>query len=432
MKDLLKLALPVVLGYLGIMAMHFVDLIFVGRLGASSVAAVGLGSSVFAAFMMFGLGVISALEYLVGHAEGSGDFDQSSRALAQGFWVSLIWGVLGCVMIEVIRNQFGFFKIDPSMIPEAMAYLKLLAPSLPLVLAFTAMRTYRQAKKDAIAPMVILITANVINALANALWVWGLWGAPKLGVEGSALATSVSRIFMVACLAGWILIQEKKLPYKFELKLFKKLISLGIPAGLQATLEVGVFSVASGLASQISSAASAAHQLALNFASMTFMVPLGVGSAAAVLISRALGAKNPDGIKSTAHQSLILSIGFMTCMSALLIFWPTTVLSLYTTDIETIQQGTAILMIAGIFQIFDGTQATLTGILRGMGDTQIAVWANGIGHWCVGLPLAIYFGASNRFALSGIWSGLCAGLITVAFILAYRYRVHLRTDVEVL
>jgi MATE family multidrug resistance protein len=425
---MLQLAIPVVISSLGIMTMGLVDLVCVGRVSASALGAVGVGTSIFAWFMIFGLGLLTGLDYLVSHAHGAGKPHEGHLSWAQGFWASWILGIPLTLCLVWISQHLDLFGINPVVLADSQSYLYILSFSLIPAYLFTASRQYLQAQGIARSAAVILILANILNAAANWAWVLGHAGFPALGAKGSAYATLVARIFMVLAMMGTQIVHDRKkeahlqkLGIPFHLESMKRLLKLGLPSALQYTFEVGGFAVSTTLAARLTASALAAHQIVLNIASLTFMVPLGVSSATAVLVGQEMGRSARVAAVQTGWKGLRIGISFMAISSLCLLLFSTHIIEFYTTDSEVGSAAASVLLIAALFQLSDGTQIVASGALRGVADTKSPMIANLFGHWAIGLPIGVTLCFFRGWGLQGLWTGLALGLTTVAAILLARW-----------
>lgn len=425
MNEMIKLAVPVVMTYLGMMTMGLVDLLAVGRVGAVPLGAVGVGVSIFSWFLMFGLGLLMGLDYLISHAYGAGDREECHRAWAQGVILSVAISIPLTAAMFLIADHLEWLKINEEVARETAPFLKIIACSLLPLLLFTACRQQLQAMGVAKPAMVILIAANVVNALVNYVLVFGNWGAPALGATGSGFATLISRVWMMLAMGGYLIYWDRvhggnllaKLPFRFDARRMKRLIILGFPSAMQMLFEVGVFALSTTLAARLTAPELAAHQIVLNMASFTFMVPLGIGSATAVLVGQALGRGESSQAVRVGWRGIRLATGFMTLTCVLFLSFPDTLLHFYTGDSKVVEIGKGILLIAALFQLSDGAQTVATGALRGMADTRRPALANLGGHWLVGLPVGVYLCFEKGWGLQGIWIGLSLGLTLVAVVL---------------
>jgi MATE family multidrug resistance protein len=278
-----------------------------------------------------------------------------------------------------------------------------------------------------------LIIANIINVVVNWILIFGHFGAPALGVAGAAWATVLSRVVMAACLLGVILYREHgrspglfDTSFRIEAGRMRRLIALGVPAALQLTLEVGVFAAASALAGRLAPAALAAHQIALNLAGLTFMVPLGIASAGAVRVGHGIGASDAHAASRAGWTALLLAALAMGSSAIVFLTIPQWLIGAFTSDDRVLRTGIALLAVAAVFQLFDGLQVVGTGVLRGLGDTRTPMLWNLAGHWFIGLPVAYVLAFRAGLGVVGLWWGLSSGLIIcgVALVCVWWRRIH--------
>jgi MATE family multidrug resistance protein len=272
--------------------------------------------------------------------------------------------------------------------------------------------------------MVTLVTANLVNAAAGWILIFGHLGAPALGAEGAGWATCIARFYMFASLLGYVLWSDRALrrgwrdlPLRPDAQRLRALCALGLPAALQTALEVGVFAAAAAFIGRLGATSLAAHQLALNAAALTFMVPLGVSSAGAVRVGQALGRADVGAAARAGWTALLVGAGFMLCAGLAFVLFPRTILRALTTERSVIATATSLLLIAALFQLFDGVQVVATGVLRGTGETRTPMVANLVGHWALGLPIGYALCFWWAWGAVGMWIGLSVGLIVVALVL---------------
>jgi MATE family multidrug resistance protein len=425
---MLELALPVIISYLGIMTMGLVDLICVGRVSPVALGAVGVGTSIFSWFMIFGMGLLAGLDYLVSHAYGADKKHEAHLSWAQGFWVSWILGIPTTLALIYVSQHLDWLGINPEVIAPSRDYLFILSLSLIPVYLFGASRQFLQAQGVARPAAVILIVANLVNALANWILVLGHAGFPAMGAIGSAYATTMARIFMMLSIFGVHFLHDRRRDNHFQhfgipinKDSMRKLIKLGLPSALQMTFEVGGFAFSTTLAARLASQALAAHQIVLNVASMTFMVPLGISSATAVLVGREMGRGDKIAAARVGWKGLGIGVGFMAVSSLCLLLFSTYIIEFYTTNPEVHAMAANILLIAALFQLSDGAQVVASGALRGLADTKTAMIANLFGHWGIGLPVGMALCFAYGRGLAGLWIGLALGLTAVAVSLVWRW-----------
>lgn len=435
---MLALAIPVVTAEIGWIMMGIVDTIMVGPLGPAAIGAVGVGSTLFMTGAVFGIGLLMGLDTFVSQAYGAGRIQECHRwlfnglALAVMFSVPLMLGVFGFLYV---LPHIGFHGDVLSLIGP---YIRTTIWSAPPLLIYVAFRRYLQAMSVVRPVMIALLTANLVNAGANYALIFGHFGFPEMGVVGAAWGTVIGRIYLALFLLIVIIRRERRqssglhdVPMRPEWDRIARLIRLGLPAALQITIEVGVFGAASALAGGVGAAAVAAHQIALNLASFTFMIPFGMASAGAVRVGQAVGRRDVEGVRDAGKAALLIGGGFMAFAGLVFVTMPGPLLRLFTHDPGVLAIGFSLLAIAALFQLFDGVQAVSTGLLRGLGDTHTAMYFHLIGHWAIGLPVGYALCFWHGWGVPGLWTGLSTGLIVVAIVLVsvwfYRAR-HLRTE----
>jgi MATE family multidrug resistance protein len=438
MKRMIRLSAPVALMYLGLMLMGFVDLLVVGRLGANEVGGLGVGNSIFSWIMVIGVGMLTGMDYPASHAIGEKNPSKAYRIFVQAFYLAILMSIPLTLLALGLARNLHLFGFNAEVLPYATQYLWITGFSLVFVLGFNACRGYLQAQGITLPMLWVLILGNIFNLIMNVGLVYGKWGLPEWGFEGSAWATVSARLFTFIFAAASVVYYDRKaqhylknLRLKWEWELMRPVIQLGTPSSVHMLLEVGVFSLATALSAHFTAQALAAHQIVLTTASLTFMVTLGVASATGVLVGQAMGAKDYHLAKRNGWQGISLGAGFMILSATVLLLFPEPILRLYTPDIEVIAVAKELLLLAAFFQLADGVQSVVTGALRGIGNTQIAAVINLVGHWFIGLPIGLYLGFTREMGVRGIWMGLTTGLVVVAgsLLIAWRNKSrHLGPD----
>jgi MATE family multidrug resistance protein len=421
LRPLLRLAVPVILAEIGWMSMGLVDTLMVGRLGPAAIAATGMGSGVFTAIVIFGMGLMLGLDALVSQAAGAGRMDECQRWLHHGVVLAFFVtpGVMATTWIAYLT--IDAWGLNPQIGALARPYLEVIAFSTAPLLLYAALRRYLQGIHVVRPVMYALVTANVVNAAANAILIYGRFGAPALGVTGSAWSTCIARVYMAVFLYIAVRREHRRrgdahphVPFAVHLRRLRQLVALGAPAASQITLEVGVFALATALAARLDPVSSASHQIALNIVSVVFMVPLGLASSGAVRVGHAVGAGDTGRARRAGWTALGLGAAIMVVLGMTLFAFPRSLLMVFTTDERVLAIGSRLLAIAAAFQLFDGTQAVTTGILRGIGDTRTPMVMNVIGHWVLGLPVGYALCFWFAWGVAGLWIGLSIGLIFCA------------------
>jgi MATE family multidrug resistance protein len=415
---MLRLAAPVVMAELGWVTMGIVDTLMVGPLGADAIAAVGLAGMLFLGIAIFAMGVLLGLDPLVAQAYGAGRLDECHRWLMAGIWLCVLITAPVVLLLLALNASLPHLGLPDAVLRLTQPYLVILTFSLPPLLLYVAFRRYLQAIGIVRPVMMALLAANVVNAAANWILIDGHLGARAMGVRGSAYATLAARVFMAGWLFAVIMRRDvhtsprvRDASMHLDLARQGRLFALGLPAAGQAVLEVGVFAAATALAGRVSADALAAHQIALNMAALTFMVPFGLASAAAVRVGQAVGRRDAVGVSTAGWTAILLGVGFMGLAATVFFVAPVPLIRAFTRDPGVVRTGAALLFVAAIFQLFDGLQGVTTGVLRGIADTRTPMLLNLAGHWCFGLPLGYLLCFSAGFGVVGLWWGLSAGLM---------------------
>ncbi len=365
----LRLALPLIAAEVGWMSMGIVDTIMVGRLPNSAVAigATGLGQSLYNSVAIFGGGLLLGMDTFVAHAFGREDLDDARHSLLNGLFLAIALTPVLMLAISFWPALMQRFGISAELVEPMRPYLRALNwGTLPL-LAYFALRRYLQAENVAHPIMFALISANLINAAGNWILIYGHFGFRAMGITGSGWSTCWARIYMVLCLAFTLFwVESKRLrrgwlsTVRIDIRRMSALLRLGAPAATQILCEIGAFSAATALCARLGPIALAGHQIALNCAALTFMVPLGISSAAAVRVGQQLGRRDPDGARRAGWSAIIIGVGFMACSGAVFVSAPNLIARLFTPDPAVIRVGAQLLLVAAAFQLFDGLQTVAT------------------------------------------------------------------------
>jgi len=431
----IRLALPLVLVQIGLMFMGVVDTIMVGHVSATVLAAVALGNLYFFNAAVLGNGTLLALDPVVAQAVGAHDNDAVSRAVQRGLILAAGLSVSTALLLLPAHGVLVLTHQQPAIIPDTTAYLRISIPGVVPFLVFVVFRQTLQALHR-VAPIVwAIVGANLTNAGLNWVFVYGHLGSPALGASGSAIATLVSRwLMMFALLAlAWPTLRRHIVPWQREAwrgAPLARLLRLGVPIGLQQLLESGAFGAIGLMMGMLGTNEMAGHQIAITLASLTFMVPLGVGSAAAVRVGRAVGARDQRRARLAARAAFVCGMGFMALTALLFLALPRLLAALFTGEAAVIAIAGILIPVAGVFQIFDGAQAVGAGVLRGLGDTRAPLIGMIAGYWLIGLPVSLFLGFRTSLRAAGLWWGFVASLSIVAIFLALRIRVLFRRDIQ--
>ncbi len=418
------LAWPVVLAEMGWILMGIVDTKMVGPLGPAAIGAVGTGSIMFMCVMMAGFGTLLALDTFIAQSYGAGRIDECHRWLFAGVQLAAILSVaLTLVSLGVVAllPAFGFHA---DVLAELQPYMLHSTWSAAPLLAYVVFRRYLQALHVVRPVALALLGANLLNVLVNWLLIEGRHGFPRLGVVGAAWATVASRMFLAVFCFGVIWWRERRrpsglhdVPFTFDWPRIRAIVKLGAPAAGQILLEVGVFAAAAALAGRITPAALAAHTIVLNIIGFIFMIPYGIGSAAAVRVGHAVGRRDPHGVRLAGWAAIAMTLIVMATSAALLASGPSSLIEVFSADPVVVEVGLTLMFIAAAFQLFDGLQTVTTGALRGLGDTHTPMLWNLVGHWFIGLPMAYWLCFALGWGVRGLWAGLSGGLVLIGSVL---------------
>jgi len=435
MGPMIRLAAPLVLAEIGWVMMGIIDTMMVGRLpsGAEAIGATSLGNMLFYIVGIFGSGLLLGLDSLVSRSFGAGRVDDCHHSLVNAIYLILCVVPLLMGAMYVLLPLLHRLGIAPSLLGLAEPYLHALLWSAPPLMFYFAFRRYLQGM-NLVKPVVLaLVAANASNILGNWVLIYGKLGAPALGVVGSAWSTCIARTLMAGTLLYFIVHYERqrkwglsRVSLRPDFSRIRRLVALGLPAALHICLEIGVFGTATALAATLGTVPLASHQIALHTASLTFMVPLGIASAAAVRVGQALGRGDPRGANRAGWTAIGLGAGFMTVSAVVFVSLPATLVRLYTHDAQVVALGSSLLIIAAFFQLFDGIQGVAIGALRGTGDTRSAMMAHFLCDWVIGLPVAWYFCFQRGWGITGLWVGLSLAMILAGIVLLLAWVRRLR------
>lgn len=431
LRSLIRLALPIAAVQVGLMFMGVVDTLMVGRISAAALAAVALGNLYFFFIAIFGMGVLFALDPVISQAVGAADSAAVARGVQRGLVLAAGLTLLALVPLLLVEPVISLLRQPPDVIPLAAGYVRAATPGIPAFLGFVVLRQTLQAM-DRVRPIILaIVVANLVNVVLNWTLVFGHLGFPALGPIGTGWASTFSRWTMLLGLGG--LAAPALWPYLKPVgadvlrpRPLWRMVRLGAPVGAQLQLEMGAFAAVALLMGWLGTAQMAGHQVAINLASLTFMVPVGIAQAGAVRVGQAVGRDDPAAARAAVRSALFSGAAFMSVTAVLFLALPGPLTALYTEEPEVVAVAVALIPIAGVFQVADGLQVVSAGVLRGIGDTTAPFVANLLAFWMVGIPLGIYLGFGTPAGPVGLWWGLVAGLGLVALFLVLRVRVRMR------
>ena len=429
-KSTTLLAGPIIGASLIQVANGFIDTVMLGRFNPQHLAAGALGASLWVFVMLAGMGFSMGLAPIIAQLKGARRDEEIAGVFQQGVWLCLIFGVLMFAFLRVIANGLALFDQDPAIIPLTKDYLYIVSWGLVASQLYLAGR-YLSDGIEFTRPMLLIQLALLpLNALGNYLLIFGNWGFREMGVSGAAIATSISMlaglILMVLNLKLNSRYHEYNLFGNFQKPQFKpihEILVISVPIAIALILETTLFVSIALLMGKLGVLPLAGHQIAINYASLMFMIPLGFSTAATVRVGNAVGRSDYTDAKRRGWVAIGLSLVFMVCSATVLLLFNEQIARIYTNDKQVIAVAASLLTLAGLFQISDGIQVSASGALRGYKDTKIPMLINFFGYWIVGFPMAYFLGFQLDYQATGLWWGLIVGLSTTAVLLLIRFRL---------
>lgn len=415
LRPLLRLAIPLVLGELGWMTMGIVDTMMLGRVSPEAMSAASVSGILFFTVTVFGMGVLLGLDTLVSQSHGAGESLDAQQSLVAGLWLSVPLCVILMIAQRATLPFMGWLEVNPRVLELAGPFTQAISWSTPPLLVYTAMRRYLQGIGRVRPVVFALVSANLVNIAGDWALIFGHLGFPAMGTQGAAWATVFSRLYLAAVLT-WAALPLRA-SRSIDFARIRSIAAIGLPASVQIVVEVGVFALVTALVAKLEPVYSAAHQIALSAASYSFMIPLGLNSAAAVRVGNALGAGNPRGAARAGWAAIGLGIAFMAAAGLVFIGAPRWISRAFTNDPAVIAAAGPMLAWAALFQLFDGAQGVAVGALRGAGETRITAIAHSVGYWAAGLPLGYWLCFHAGWGAQGLWAGLSLALILIGLVL---------------
>ncbi|MBT3645429.1 MAG: MATE family efflux transporter [Cryomorphaceae bacterium] len=433
----IKLAYPVMIGMLGHTFVQFVDNIMVGQLGTAELAAISLGNSFVFIGMSIGIGFSQAITPLIAEADGAKKDKDISGIFEHSFLICIILGLVLFLLVFLNRNLLYSMNQPIEVVELASPYLFWVSFSLISIVTFQSFRQFADGLSFTRAAMYSTLVGNIINVILNFVLIFGFWIFPKLGVEGAAIGTLISRLCMLTFIIFYLKLHKKLskyiirfFPTKVEIKRVKKILYLGLPSALHSFFEVAFFISAVWMSGFIGKNSQAANQIALNLSSMTYMVALGVGVAAMIRVGNQRGMMNFKKLREVAISTLLLIIiiDIFFCLVFLIFNDLLPLLYLDPSDPsnlndvnEVLSIASKLLIVAGVFQLFDGIQAVVLGALRGMQDVNKPAIIIFFSYGILGFPISYFLGFHTSLAMVGIWIGLLSGLFFSSLFLFLRF-----------
>jgi MATE family multidrug resistance protein len=421
----LRLALPLIFAEIGWMSMGVVDTIMVGRMPDSAIAigATGLGQSLYHVIVFLGAGLLLGMDTFVAQAYGRKDLRDAHKTLLNGILLALVLTPILMIAVSFWPTSMRRFGVSVQLVGPMQPFLSALNwGTLPL-LGYFALRRYLQAVNVVLPIMFALVSANIVNAVGDWALIYGHLGFRAEGITGSGWSTCFARSYMMLVLAITLVWVESKRSssklsrstsrLKIDLARIWALLKLGAPAGGQILVEIGAFSGATAICAKLGPVPLSGHEIALNCAAFTFMVPYGVSSAAAVRVGQQLGRQDMVGARRAGWSAIMLGAAFMACSGLVFVSIPKVIARAFSPDPAVVHVGATLLLVASAFQLFDGVQVVTTGALRGAGDTKTPMLANLVAYWFIGIPLGYFLCFRLCWGELCIWIGLCIGLMII-------------------
>ncbi len=417
-------------GQVGQMLMGWVDTVMIGHLGVDELAACSLANTLTAVVMVFGFGVLSSVSVKASHAFGAGDKVGTARAFLCGDVLAVLLGMIMVALVYLLCALLPLLRQPEAVTELAGSYLVLLGWSMAPMLLLTSSRNFSEALGRPWPPFWILMGSVALNALLNWVLIYGNLGAPALGLDGAGLATLLARLAAAIALIAYVRSREVYRPFRNQFKLLatrwqhlRELLAIGLPVGFQLLCEIGAFGFATVMIGWLGVSSLAAHQIAITCAATTFMVPLGLAMAVTVRVGHALGEKAPERLRPISFGAVLTALAFMASTGLGFFFFRESIAQLFIDDAEVVALTADLLLIAALFQLFDGAQVVQIGALRGMEDVRIPMLVLVASYWLIALPAGAVLAFPLGMGVTGVWWGLAVGLALVAGVLAVRLTI---------
>jgi len=430
-RDNLNLATPVVISQLGHTLVQTSDTIIVGHFaGTVSLAAVSLANSIFSIMLVIGIGISYGITPLIAQHNGRSNFAECGQLLSNSLFINVITGII----LFTFTFFTSLFLLDhlhqtPAVMAQAKTFLILLGLSVIPMLVFNTFKQFAEGLGFTKQAMFISIWGNIFNILLGIVLVRGMFGISPMGVKGVGYSTLTDRCIMAVVMGAYVFRSKN---FRGYLKGFvvtnidrircKQILRIGAPVALQYTFEISAFSAAAIIIGTIGYHEQAAHQVAINLASMTYMMASGLSAAAAIKSGNYFGSNEHEKLRHSAISSYHIVLVFMCVTATVFTIFNHLLPWIYTSDVTVISIAAQLLIIAALFQLFDGTQVVGLGILRGMGDVNIPTIITFLAYWVVGLPIGYLLGLQLHFGVKGVWYGLVLGLMVSSILLFFRFQ----------
>jgi len=435
-KQIAKLSYPIIIGQIGIVLMGVADVVMIGKIDATNLAAAGLAVSVFFVVSMIGIGTLMAVSALVAQAKGAGRNNECALLFRHSLLSAFVIGTCISILLFLFAENLSVLKQKEDVTILAAQFLHILNFGTIPLLFFVASKQFSDGLSFTKPSAVLTIGALLLNILLNWFLIYGNCGFPKMGLAGAGYATGISRVMMSASMIIYVLVHNQYKNFirlkdpSDQWKIFMKILRVGLPSGFQYFFEISAFSFAGIMIGWIGKNEQAAHHIALSIASVTYMIATGISAAGGIMVGDALGRKNKPDIIRSGKAALISGALFMGSCAVILSSFSKVIIGFYVDDIEVAGFAVYLLLIASVFQLSDGVQCVSLGILRGLEDTKIPTIITIIAYWVIGIPSGYFMAFSNNMGLYGVWIGLLIALTFSALFLSQRFlRISKKIDV---
>ncbi len=423
-----RMAGPLVVGQLSQVGMGFTDTVMAGRLGPVDLGAVAIGSTLWIPVYLACVGVMMAMSPTVAHHEGAGRRHSISRLYRQSLWLSGALAVLGFIVTSQVGVVMSWIGVDPAIVPVTEDYLDAIAWGMPGVCFYLGLRFVSEGLGHTRPVMYIQLLALVANVPGNYVLMYGALGNPAMGAVGAGWSSALVLTAAAAGMLGYVASRSRfrayrlfRLPERPDPDELLPLLRLGLPIALVTVLEVGLFTAVGLLMGSLGAVAVAGHQIAINYAALMFMIPLGVSLATTVRVGQASGAGDIEEARLAGFVGMGMATGAMLVSALFMLAAPGLIVGMYTTDQAVSAVARSLLLMAAVFQVSDGLQAGALGALRGLKDTRYPVLVTFVAYWMIGLPIGWSIGIGRALGPQGLWVGLVAGLTFAALLLSLRF-----------
>ncbi|GAA3919924.1 MATE family efflux transporter [Chitinophaga oryziterrae] len=424
-RDNFRLAYPVVISQLGHTMVALSDTVIIGHTGDVPLAAVALGSSLFSVFMVMGIGMSYGLTPLIAQEHGRGNIEACGSLLRHSLFINLILGLILSTAIIIGSNYLHLLHQEPDVQAQARPFLQCLGASFFPLMVFLSFKQFAEGLGFTRQAMNISIIGNVINIVIGITLVYGF----HLGVIGVGIATFADRLLMGLAMAWYVLKGNRFKKYIHQFghwnlsgAAIKKILGIGAPVAMQYIFEISAFSGAIIMAGWIGAKEQAAHQIAINLASITYMMASGISAAAGIKSGNYFGARQFRELRMSAIASYHMVLIMMSTTALIFMVFCRLLPLIYISDVAVVELAAHLIIIAAFFQLFDGTQVLGLGILRGLGDVKMPTIITFLAYWVLGLPVGYFLGIYLGFGVQGIWWGLLLGLLTASILLFFRFQ----------